>query len=167
MASAEKELAAIKALLADKRLEQPLFSPNTMHAVLSIAPEVLGGEISAARKDYRERIAHLERAVRLEGALVYTEPTEWHYPPRHALGAVLLAAGRPAEAETVYWEDLRVHPDNGWALYGVVQALKAQKKDDQAAVIEARFQKAWSRSDVQLSTSRFGASPTQVAGRGQ
>ena len=45
--------------------------------------------------------------MRLEDGLVYTEPSEWHYPPRHALGAVLLEAGRPAEAETVYWQDLQ------------------------------------------------------------
>ena len=70
-------------------------------AVLAIAPEVLAGELAAARKDYDTAIAHLERAVRLEDGLVYTEPAEWHYPPRHALGAVLLEAGRPDEAETV------------------------------------------------------------------
>ena len=46
--------------------------------------------------------AHFERAVRLEDGLIYTEPSEWHYPPRHALGAALLEAGRAAEAETVY-----------------------------------------------------------------
>jgi predicted Zn-dependent protease len=87
---------------------------------------------------------------------VYTEPSEWHYPPRHALAAVLLEAGRPAEAETVYWEDLRRNQNNGWSLYGLAQALKAQKKTDEAALIEARFRKAWERSDVTLTASRFG-----------
>ena len=77
-------------------------------------------------------MAHLEHAVRLEDALVYTEPSEWAFPPRHALGAVLLEAGRPAEAETVYWEDLKRNRENGWALTGLVQALRAQKKDAQA-----------------------------------
>jgi hypothetical protein len=85
---------------------------------------------------------------------VYTEPSEWHYPPRHALGAALLEAGRAAEAETVYWEDLRRNPDNGWALFGAVQALKAQKKNEQAALVEARLTKAWARADVRLESSR-------------
>ena len=62
-------------------------------AILSIAQEVLAGEIAAAKKNYDEAVAHLERAVRLEDALVYTEPAEFHYPPRLALGAVLLEAG--------------------------------------------------------------------------
>ena len=94
--------------------------------------------------------------MRLEDALVYTEPAEWHYPPRLALGAVLLEANRAAEAETVYWEDLRRNRENGWGLFGLVKALKAQGKNDEAALAEARFKKAWARSDVTLSASRFG-----------
>ena len=43
-------------------------------------------------------------------------------------GAVLLEAKRPSEAETVYWEDLKRNRENGWALFGLMQALKAQGK---------------------------------------
>jgi tetratricopeptide (TPR) repeat protein len=152
----EQEFAKLTELMADKSLDGPLFSPNTARAVLTIGQEVLAGEIAAAKKNYDPGIAHLERAVRLEDALVYTEPAEFHYPPRLALGAVLLEAGRPAEAETVYWEDLRRNKENGWALFGLTQALKAQGKNDDAALVEARFKKAWSRADVTLSASRFG-----------
>ena len=88
--------------------------------------------------------------MRLEDALVYTEPSEFHYPPRHALGAILLEANAPAEAETVYWEDLSRNRENGWALFGLMQALKAQKQNDDAALVEARFKKAWARADVTL-----------------
>jgi tetratricopeptide (TPR) repeat protein len=156
LASAEQELAKLNVILKDKSLDGPLFSPNISRNILSIGPEVLGAEIAAARGQYDKAIAQLEKAVRLEDALVYTEPSEWHYPPRHALGAILLEAGRPAEAETVYWEDLRRNRENGWALYGLMQALKAQKKADDAAVAEARFKKAWERADVTLQASRFG-----------
>jgi tetratricopeptide (TPR) repeat protein len=154
--SADQEFAKLDATMADKSLDSPLFSPNTGIQVLSIAREVLAGGIAAAKKNYDGGIAHLERAVRLEDALVYTEPSEFHYPPRHALGAVLLEANRPAEAETVYWEDLRRNRENGWALYGLMQALKAQGKNEDAAMIEARFKKAWARADVTLTSSRFG-----------
>jgi len=156
MDSAEQEFAKVKELMADKALDQPLFSPNTGRAILSIAQEVLAGEIAAAKKNYDEAVAHLERAVRLEDALVYTEPAEFHYPPRLALGAILLEAKKPAEAETVYWEDLRRNRDNGWSLFGLMQALKAQNKNDEAALVEARFKKAWARADVTLTASRFG-----------
>jgi tetratricopeptide (TPR) repeat protein len=156
LSDAEAELAKLNALMPDKSLDGPLFSPNTARAILTIAQEVLAGEIDSANKKYDTAIAHLERAVRLEDALVYTEPAEFHYPPRLSLGAILLAAGRPAEAETVYWEDLRRNKENGWALYGLMQALKAQGKNDDAALVEARFKKAWAKADVTLSASRFG-----------
>ncbi len=153
---AAEELASLQRLMSDESMKQPLFSPNLAGAVLAPAPDVLQGEIAAARGDYESAIALLERAVRLEDSLVYTEPSEFHYPPRHTLGAVLLDAGRPAEAETVYWEDLRRNQDNGWALFGLMQALRAQNKTADASLIEGRFTKAWARADVTLAASRFG-----------
>jgi tetratricopeptide (TPR) repeat protein len=155
LAQAEKALAEVRRIAADKSLDYPLFSPNTAAMIFSVAPEILGGELAAARKDYEKAISHLERAVRLEDSLVYTEPSEWHYPPRQALGAVLLEAGRAREAETVYWEDLNRNPDNGWSLFGLWQALSAQGKNDQAAVIRERFEKAWAKADVKLQASRI------------
>jgi len=153
---AEQEFAKLNALMPDKSLDQPLFSPNTARAILTIAQEVLAGELDASKKNYDSAIPHLERAVRLEDALVYTEPAEFHYPPRLSLGAILLAAGKPAEAETVYWEDLRRNRESGWSLFGLMQALKAQGKNDDAALVEARLKKAWARADVTLTASRFG-----------
>jgi tetratricopeptide (TPR) repeat protein len=152
---AEAELSRLRALLSDDTMKQPLFSPNIAGAVVQPAVEVLAGEIAASRKQYDVAIAHLDRAVRMEDSLVYTEPAEAHYPPRHALGAVLLEAGRAAEAETVYWEDLRRNRENGWALFGLMQALRAQGKTADAALTEARFKKAWARADVMLTASRF------------
>jgi tetratricopeptide (TPR) repeat protein len=160
---AEQELAALREIMKNGSLDWQLMSPNTARGVLSIGPEVLAGEIAAARGQFDSAIAHLERAVRLEDGLIYTEPAEWQSPPRLALGAILMESGRPAEAETVYWEDLRRNRNNGWALYGLLQALRAQKKDDRATLIEARFKKAWERADVALNASRFGciAAPRQ------
>ncbi|MBA2524280.1 MAG: hypothetical protein H0V18_00660 [Pyrinomonadaceae bacterium] len=69
-AEAEQEFAKLHGIMANKSLDQSLFSPNTGRAVLSIAQEVLAGEIAAVKKNYDDAIAHLERAVRLEDALV-------------------------------------------------------------------------------------------------
>ncbi|PXX16027.1 hypothetical protein C8R27_10871 [Nitrosomonas ureae] len=153
---AEKELEALRKIMKDPSLDSPLLSKNTTKTVLSAAPEVLAGEIAAAHGKFDQAIAHLEKAVRLDDALVYTEPAEFHLPPRLALGAVLLESGRPNEAETVYWEDLRRNRNNGWALYGLAQALQAQNKIDEAVVITARFEHAWARADIKLQGSRFG-----------
>ncbi len=153
---AEASLTALVPLMSDKALDAPLFSPNTGRAILSIAPDVLAGEILAAKGQFDAAIARLEHATRLEDALVYTEPSEWVFPVRHSLGAVLLEAGRPDEAETVYWDDLKKNRENGWALTGLVQALKAQKKDGLAAIVDARRARAVARADVTLTGSRFG-----------
>lgn len=158
--AAAAELREVERIAAGPGLDEPMFSPNSAGAILAIAPEMLGGELAAAQGDHERAVARLERAVRLEEGLVYTEPEEWHFPPRHSLGAVLLAAGRPAEAETVYWADLRRHPDNGWALSGLAEALRAQGKEDQAAVVEGRLAKAWEQADVTPTSSRILAPPT-------
>jgi tetratricopeptide (TPR) repeat protein len=68
---------------------------------------------------------------------------------------VLLHAGRPAEAEQVYREDLQRNPGNGWSLYGLAQSLKAQNKLPEAREVESRFAKAWAGADVALTASRF------------
>ncbi len=65
----------------------------------------------------------------------------------------------PSEAETVYWEDLKRNRENGFALTGLVQALRAQKKDPQAAIVDGRRAKALARADVTLPGSRFGRVP--------
>jgi tetratricopeptide (TPR) repeat protein len=162
---AEQELNALREILKNGSLDWTLFSLNTARAVLSIGPEVLAGEIASARGQFDTAVAHLERAVRLEDSLAYTEPSEWQSPPRLALGAILLESGRPAEAETVYWEDLRRNRNNGWAFYGLLQALRLQNKNDQAALIEARFKKAWERADIELNASRFGCISAPPAGK--
>ncbi len=48
-----------------------------------------------------------------------------------------------------------MHPKNGWALYGLGRALRAQGKNDQAKLVEADFKTAWKDADIQLTASRF------------
>jgi tetratricopeptide (TPR) repeat protein len=74
---------------------------------------------------------------------------------RQSLGAILLEADRPAEAEAVYREDLRRYPNTGWSLFGLAQSLRAQGREAEAELVEKGFEKAWERSDVTLTASRF------------
>ena len=131
------------------------FSANSAGAILGVAEEALAGELAAKREEVEQAILHLDRAVRRYDGLIYTEPDDWHYPMRQSLGAVLLESGRASEAAVVYWEDLKRNPENGWSLYGLLQALEAQGKGEAAARIRERFEKAWARADVTLSASRF------------
>ena len=71
------------------------------------------------------------------------------------LGAALMEAGQPGEAEKVYREDLRQNPANGWALYGLSAALKAQGKNKEAQQFARQFAIAWQHADVMLTESAF------------
>jgi tetratricopeptide (TPR) repeat protein len=139
---ATRELETMKTLVADPVLKgQTTFSSNNGFTILRIAVEVVAGEIAATRKDWDTALLHLERAVRFDDALVYTEPHDWHVPARQNLAAVLMAAGRADEAETVLWEDLRRNPDHVWNLTLMSKALRMQDKNADAALIDARLAK--------------------------
>lgn len=128
---------------------------NSAAAVLEIASTVVAAKIATVESDLDEAIRHLRKGVELEDALLYDEPPTWHLPVRHRLGAVLLEAGRYEEAEEVYREDLRRFPENGWSLYGLAEALRAQDRDAEAHSVERRFEQAWAEADVELEASRF------------
>jgi tetratricopeptide (TPR) repeat protein len=124
-------------------------------ALLKIAERVLAGEIALRHRKYDDAISLLRDAALLEDRLPYAEPSFWPVPVRHYLGAALLAADRPSDAEEVYRTDLAKHPDNGWALFGLMQSLRAQGKHTEAEAAEQQFQTAWTHADVTLTASRF------------
>ena len=128
-------------------------SPHT--EVLQIATNALLGEIHARRGQFAGAVNHFRTAMQIEDGLSYMEPPYWHYPIRHSLGAALLGAGRPADAELIYREDLKRFPDNGWSLHGLRQSLVAQRKTGEAAAVARRFDEAWRMADVKLTASRF------------
>jgi tetratricopeptide (TPR) repeat protein len=128
---------------------------NTTYNLVQIANELLYGEILSKQRRFNESTSHLRRAVEIENELHYDEPPPWFIPVRHYLGAVLLEAGRPAEAERTYREDLIVFPANGWALYGLYLSLTAQEKEREADEIKKRFDEAWLHADITIASSRF------------
>ncbi len=152
---AQRELALLDSLAQDTSLSTMYASQNATAAVLEIARKTVAGEIAAKKKQYPEAIGLLEEGVRLEDDLRYDEPRSWHFPVRHNLGAVLLEANRPQEAEAVYRQDLKIHRENGWSLFGLQQSLQKQGKSQEAAAVEQRFLKAWAGADVTLTASRF------------
>jgi len=87
--------------------------------------------------------------------LTYDEPPPWYQPVRQLLGAIYLDAGRPADAELVYREDLMAFPYNGWSLFGLKESLEAQGKTDEALEAAEQFATAWQYADVELTASRI------------
>jgi tetratricopeptide (TPR) repeat protein len=131
------------------------FGNNKASDVLAVATGLLDGEMAARRDDFDRAVASLRQAVKVEDGMRYDEPPDWMQPVRHTLGAVLLRAGRYAEAETVYREDLARYPGNGWALFGLGRALRLQKKDAEASQVEARFKAIWAHADVTLGSTCY------------
>jgi tetratricopeptide (TPR) repeat protein len=152
---AARELAELRTLLASVPTDRTLAGFFKMADMVRLASETLAGEMAARGGDADAAVKHLTLAVRLQDEHWFTEPPPWHYPVRQSLGAALLRAGRPAEAEAVYREDLRWNPENGWSLFGLAQSLRAQGKTADAAAVDARFRRAWARADVELTSSRF------------
>ncbi len=153
---AQKELRALEKRIRDPRLEWvTVWDINKGRHILQIAAHALAGELAAGRGRLDRAIDSLGRAVEREDALNYDEPPSWHYPTRQSLGAVLLQAGRPADAEAVYEKDLREFPNNGWSLYGLLSALRMQGRAEEAREIQRRFREAWQYADVALTSSRF------------
>jgi tetratricopeptide (TPR) repeat protein len=150
---AAREAAELDRLAGDKAVEA-LETPQFPGAsVVRVARAVLAAELAGARGQRDTLLRGLEEAVRMQDRLPYMEPPFWHFPLRQRLGAALVEAGRWADAEAVYREDLRRNPENGWSLYGLLQCLRAQGKD--AAGVERRFREAWRYADTTLTASSF------------
>jgi len=156
---ADAEIGALREVMTHEAFTTTLkglpFLPN-----LEIARRMAEGELAGRRGAFDRGVRLLEEAVALEDAFPYSEPPVWHHPPRQVLGAILLEAGRAADAERVYRDDLARFRDNGWSLFGLAQSLDAQNRTAEAAEVRARFDRAWKRSDLTLTSSRvLGARP--------
>ena len=134
--------------------KEETFGNNTAEALTALAGRMLEGEILLRENKVEAGLAELHEAVKLEDALAYDEPPGWLIPVRHSLGAALLRANRFADAEQVYREDLTLLPENGWSLLGLSQSLRAQnKKTEEAAKVQARFDQLWANADEKISSS--------------
>ena len=154
-AEAASELAELQAVRRSVPAERTLAGFFKMSDMLGLAALVLAGEIAVRDGDPTTAVTHLAEAVGMQDEHWFTEPPPWYFPVRQALGAALLQAGRAAEAEAVYREDLRRNPENGWSVFGLAQSLRAQGKSAEAGAEDARFRRAWTRADVTLTASRF------------
>lgn len=149
------ELEKLRGVRQDPAVEEQFVGFGPVPTLLLIAELILDAELAALDGNNEQSIATLSRAVRLEDSLLYNEPPDWYFPVRHYLGAALLDGGYPAEAEVVYWEDLRKNRENGFALFGLRRALEAQDKAPQLYEVETRFDRVWADADVELGSSRF------------
>lgn len=150
-AEAKFELGEMRKLMKDSSLSLPFtpFSPSIDGAV--VAENILAGTIALKEKRMNDAVSAFEKAVTNEENMVYNEPRDWMLNPKHFLGNAFLTNGDGAKAENVLKKDLLNNNENGWALFGLNQALVQQKKNTEAAKAMTRFNKAFNKSDIKIS----------------
>jgi len=148
---ADKDLAELKKL-GTTIAPEITTSTNSTRDVIAVSSAVLEAAIAQKRGD-ASATQLWAAAVAAEDKLAYSEPDDWYYPVRHFQGASLIAAKKFADAEAVYRADLQRNPSNGWALFGLAQALRGQHKDKDAAAVDKQLAKAWANADIKLTAS--------------
>lgn len=148
-AKAARELAGGPAVAAMDNAYLPAVK------IAEIAALLAEGRAAFARRDTKEAVRAFRAAVELEDRIPYMEPAFWFYPTRHTLGATLLAAGRTAEAIEVFRADLRIWPENGWSLHGLVRALEQQGDTAELPAVRAQFEAAWRHADIRPNLAHY------------
>jgi tetratricopeptide (TPR) repeat protein len=123
---------------------------ETARTILTLAGLVLDARLAWARGAREEAIGLWTKAVAAADRVPYDEPPIWFYPLRESLGAALVLAGRPEEAERVFRDDLSRHPRNARSLFGLHESLLRQGKEGDAAWVRRAFEEAWKTADVRL-----------------
>src|SRR5579859_199013 len=143
-AKRQRELAvAERAKLDQARRDMPadtMWMFNKGQDLLNVASLVLKARIA---QDQAQAVQAWTQAVSAQDSLAYDEPPPWYYPIRESLGAAQLRAGKASEAEATFRECLRGSPRDGRALYGLMESLEAQQKQDAAESVKAEFQNVW------------------------
>jgi hypothetical protein len=138
------------------------FFNNTACDILAVGEKMLDGELEYHKGNHQVAFDHLREAVQRDDNLEYTEPWAWMHPPRHALAALLSEQDQIGEAEQVYRTDLGLnddlqrcaqHPDNVWALHGLVECLRRRGADDEVAHFTPKLKVALAKTDVPITSS--------------
>lgn len=141
---------------------QHRFFNNWAHDVFGVAEKMLDGEMQYHLGNHEAAYEHLRESVRRDDNLEYIEPWAWMHPPRHALAALLLEQGHAEEAEQVYRDDLGLshriqrcaqHPDNVWALHGLVECLERRKDTVELPALRDKLTRALELADVPITSS--------------
>lgn len=152
--------------------ENRKFFNNSARATLSVGEKMLDGELEYHKGNHDAAFVHLRTSVDRDDNLEFTEPWAWMHPPRHALAALLAEQGHFEEAEDVYRTDLGLndklqrcaqHPDNVWALHGLVECLRQRGETDELPVLEAKLVTALANTDIPITSSCLCRAPLAAA----
>ena len=121
--------------------------------LLEIANHLAKGQIELVSMNLDASIMHFRMAVEAQDALPYREPEFWYYPTRQSLGHALMVNKDYNDAVTVFNQDLKDYPRNGWSYYGLYKAHKALGNKELSDEALIKHQEIWQMSDVKLKSS--------------
>ena len=116
---------------------------NDWSTLQSLAADTLAARIAAANGNSGVELSRWRAAVATQDQMNFDDLPDWYYPVRESLGAALLRAGQPQDAENVFREDLRRTPRNPRSLFGLCKALQVEKRDYEAGLVRQAFDRAW------------------------
>jgi tetratricopeptide (TPR) repeat protein len=150
---AKAELAALQEVEARLRSDRASPKDEGRWLARSAADISLGrleAEIAAAEGRWPVAEAHQRRTMREAASFDQAEPAMFGAGMRLALGELLLRAGKPQEAATVFQEELAERASSGWALRGLAQAARAQGDGEGAARHMRELDRVWASADGAL-----------------
>ncbi|MFN7995627.1 MAG: tetratricopeptide repeat protein [Bryobacteraceae bacterium] len=153
-AAAEKESDALDAglwrLSKEDVADKVKFGRDRVLKLLGTASLELRGYIAGQTGDFATARKLLTQADEEEKKLGYSEPPQYSRPALEVLGAVLIRAGKFADARSAFGEALARRPRSGFALYGIATAWDKEGKRAEAAKAYREFLNAWSHADREL-----------------
>jgi tetratricopeptide (TPR) repeat protein len=155
LTSAAAEAATIDEIATKSDLSFMIASYVPADTLLQIARHVVLARIAQHKGDHAAAVEDFKQAAALEDGMPYMEPPYWYYPVRQSLGAALLQAGRPEEAVAAFQASLKLAPNNGWALYGLMEAQKMLGDHAGAKASDAALAKTWVGPRELLDLSRL------------
>ena len=153
---ARSELAALRSAAPEMSKVQinPIGAHNS-EVIAQLMDVLVQAHLARAKMKSAEEINQLRTAVSLQDSMDYDEPPDWLYPMREPLGAALLQAGKSAEAEAVFREDLKRNPHNPRSLFGLAESLKAEGKTADARKIQQQSEEGWRKADTKLTLDQM------------
>jgi tetratricopeptide (TPR) repeat protein len=141
--SAAAEASAIDSIATKSDLSFLIDNYIPADQLLQIARHVVLARVAQSKGDDATVIEEFKQAAALEDGMPYMEPPYWYYPVRQSLGAALLKAGRADEAAEAFRASLKAAPNNGWAIYGLIEAQKKLGDEAGAKASEADLARTW------------------------
>lgn len=148
-ATAERQLQSIVGLVPPlPKGEGDRGRGQTTDPVPYILEQELRGVLQQAGGDVTGAIASLREAGALEDAMPFEfGPPATVKPSHELLGEVLLAAGRPREAEVEFTRALRLAPKRTRSLIGLARAARAAGDQATATHARAALRSIWHAAD--------------------